>query len=80
MSFDPHPHRFDPRWLFPAIEPDEEEPAGEPALFLFCPDDESTDDPAGPDFDEALEQIASERCCVCPLCGAIVAPDGSVLG
>ena len=80
MSFDPHPHRFDPRRLFPAIEPDEEEPAGEPDLFLFCPDDEPTNDPAGQDFDEALEQIAWERCCVCPLCGAIVARDGSVLG
>jgi hypothetical protein len=80
MSFDPHPHRFDPRRLFPEIEPDEEEPAGEPDLFPFCPDDEPTNDPAGQDFDEALEQIAWERCCVCPLCGAIVARDGSVLG
>ena len=47
--------------------------------YLFCSDDESTHDPAGRDFDEALEQIASERCCVCPLCGAIVASDGSVV-
>ncbi len=75
MSFDPHPHRFDPRRFFPAIEPDEEEPD----LFPFCPDDEPTNDPAGRDFDEALEQIAWEGCCVCPLCGAIVARDGSVL-
>ena len=73
------PASLRPRRLFPAIEPDEEEPAGEPDLF-FCPDDEPTNDPAGQDFDEALEQIAWEGCCVCPLCGAIVARDGSVLG
>ncbi len=79
MSFDPHPRRFEPRRLFPAIETDEEEPSREPDLFPFSPDEESTNDPAGPDFDEALQQIASERCCVCPLCGAIVASDGSVM-
>ncbi len=45
----------------------------------FYSDDESTNDPTKRDLDEALEQIASERCCVCPLCGAIVASDGSVL-
>jgi hypothetical protein len=28
---------------------------------------------------EGLGQIASEGCCVCPLCGAIVARDGSVV-
>jgi hypothetical protein len=38
------------------------------------------DDPAGWDVDEAIEQITSEGCRVCPLCGAIVASDGSVLG
>jgi hypothetical protein len=39
--------------------------------------EESTDDPAGRDVDEALEQMGSEGCRVCPLCGAIVASDGS---
>jgi hypothetical protein len=42
--------------------------------------EEATDDPAGRDVDEALEQMGSEGCRVCPLCGAIVASDGSVLG
>jgi hypothetical protein len=41
---------------------------------------ESTDDPAGRDVDEALEQMGLEGCRLCPLCGAIVASDGSVLG
>ena len=45
----------------------------------FSSDEESTNDPAGRYFDEALEQIASEGCCECPLCGAIVASDGSVV-
>jgi hypothetical protein len=69
MSFDPHPRPFEPRWLFPAIETDEEEPSREPGLFPFSPDEESTNDPAGPDFDEALQQIASEGCCVSSLRG-----------
>ena len=30
MSFDPHSRRFDPRWLFPAIETDGEETSGGP--------------------------------------------------
>jgi hypothetical protein len=79
MSFDPHARRFNPPRLFPAIEPDEEETSGAPDEYHFGSDEEATDDPAGQDFDEALEQIASEGCCVCPLCGAIVASDGSVL-
>ena len=55
----------------PAIEPDEEETSGEPDEYHFGSDEELTDDPAGQDFDEALDQIASEGCCVCLLCGAI---------
>ena len=37
MSFDPHSRRFDPRWLFPAIETDGEETsecAGRVSLLL----------------------------------------------
>jgi len=30
--------------------------------------------------DEALEETSAEGCTVCPLCGAIVASDGTVLG
>ena len=40
---------------------------------------ESTHDPAGQDFDKALEQIVSDKCTVCPLCGAIVDRDGTVV-
>jgi hypothetical protein len=79
MSFDPHSRRFNSRWLFPAIEMDEEEPPGEPDTFPSSPDDVWTNGPAGREFDEALEQIALDGCCVCPLCGAIVASDGSVM-
>ena len=79
MSFEPHSRRLGPRWLFPDIETDGEEPSGEPDTFPFSPDDESTNDPAGAEFDEALEQIALDGRCVCPLCGAIVASDGSVV-
>jgi hypothetical protein len=79
MSFDPHSRRFNPRWLFPAIETDGVERSGAPDVSPFSADEEATNDPVGRDFDEALEQIASEGCCVCPLCGAIVASDGSVV-
>ena len=79
MSFDPHSRRFDPRWLFPAIETDGEDTPEARDLSPFSLDEESTNDPTGRDFDEALEQVASERCCVCPLCGAIVASDGSLM-
>ena len=50
-----------------------------PDGFPFTLYEESTNDPSEWDFDKALEQIASERCCVCPLYGAIVGSDGSVL-
>jgi hypothetical protein len=79
MSFDPHSRRFDPRWLFPAIETDGEEPSGDPDASPSFRDEESTNDLLGRIIAEALEQMASEKCCVCPLCGAIVASDGSVL-
>jgi hypothetical protein len=79
MSFDPHSRRFNPRRMFPAIETEPEETSEAPDEYRFRADEESTNDPAGPDFDEALEQIASEGRCVCPLCGAIVARDGSVV-
>ena len=80
MSFDPHARRFDRRWLSPAIETDADGTSEAPDELLFAQDGESTNDSAGRDFDEALEQIASEGRCVCPLCGAIVARDGSVVG
>ena len=47
MSFDPHSRRFDPRWLFPAIETNGEETSETPDAFPFSSDEESTNDPAG---------------------------------
>jgi hypothetical protein len=72
MSFDPHSNRFDPRRLFPAIETDEEEMFEAVDAYRFSSDEESTSDQPERDFDLALELIASERSCVCPLCGVIV--------
>jgi hypothetical protein len=80
MRFDPHSRRFDPRQLFPATEMDGGVTSEAPGAFPFSSDDGLTSVPAGRDFDEALEHISSEGCCVCPLCGAIVARDGTVLG
>ena len=70
--------RFDRRWLVPAIETDGAELFEPPDASPYSVSDESTNDPAGGDFDEALEQIALDRCRVCPLCGAMVARDGPV--
>jgi hypothetical protein len=79
MIFDPRSRRFDPNWPLPAIETDWSETSDAPGAALVSRDAESTDDPLGSIIAEALEQLATERCCVCPLCGAIVASDGSVL-
>jgi hypothetical protein len=79
MSFDPYLRRFDPSWLSPAIETDGEETSEAPYVSPSSSDGELTKNVAERDIDKALEQIASERWCVCPLCGAIVGSDGSVL-
>jgi len=78
MSIDPHSRRFDPRWLSPGIETDGDQASEAPDASPFFPDEELTSDVTGQEHDEALEQVASQRCCVCPLCGAIVGSDGSV--
>jgi hypothetical protein len=80
MGADPNSRRFDPSRLFPAI--------GEDGAALFGaldttprPDaEEFADDLAGWDVDLALEHLDMEGCRGCPLCGAIVARDRSVLG
>jgi hypothetical protein len=80
MSFDPRSNRLDPRRLFPAFETDEGEKMFEALdASRFSSAEESANDLSERDFDLALEQIVSERCCVCPLCGALVGSDGSVL-
>ncbi len=79
MSFDPHSRRFSPHWMLPAIETDGEETSEAPDASPFVWDEESPNAPAEQVLDDALEQIASEACRVCPLCGAIVARDGTVV-
>jgi hypothetical protein len=80
MNSVPRSGRFDPRWTSRAIGNDEPALLEDSDAGLPFESEPWTDDPAGRDVDEALEQIASEGCLVCPLCGAIVASDGSVLG
>jgi hypothetical protein len=80
MSFSTHSRRSHPHWLFPAIETNEEETPKAPDVSPSFSDEESTNDQTLWDFDKALEHVALERCCVCPLCGAIVSNDGSVMG
>jgi hypothetical protein len=79
MSFDPRTRRFDPRWQSPGIETDGDQAFEVPSTAPVFPDEELTCDVTNKELDEALAQVASERCCVCPLCGAIVGRDGSVL-
>ena len=61
MSLNSHSHRFDPRWLFPAIGTDGAELYGAPDASPCSAAEESTNDPTRRDFDEALEQIGSDR-------------------
>ena len=75
MNFDPHSPRFNPRWLLPATETDAPDADKSVASTPFCADEEWSDTPTWRDFDEALDQIASDGHRVCPLCGAIVACD-----
>jgi hypothetical protein len=80
MDSDPRSGRFDPRRRFPAIGMDGAALFEELEAALSSEAEESTNSPAGWDVDEAIEEMGSEGCRVCPLCGAIVASDGSVLG
>ena len=79
MNFDPHSRRFDPRSLFPSIETEDEETSDAPDVPPFYSKGALTRNLTDRDIDLALHQVASERCCVCPLCGAIVGSDGNVL-
>jgi hypothetical protein len=74
-----HSRRFDQRWLSPPIKTDGEELFGAPDADLRSAAEESRNDPASRYFDEALEQIVSDECRVCPLCRVIVDRDGSVV-
>jgi hypothetical protein len=79
MSFDPHSQRFDPRWLSPKVEAHGDQAFAASSAAAFLPDKKLTRDVTDQELDEAIEQVASQRCCVCPLCGAIVGGHGSVL-
>ncbi len=79
MSFDRHSQRYNPRWLYPGIETDGEQASKARDVSGFYANEKLTSDVTDREFDEALRQVASERCCVCPVCGGIVGSDGSVL-
>src|SRR5438270_10677436 len=79
MTPNPHSRRFDPRWLSTPLKTDGEELFGAPDADLLFAAEESRDDQALRDFDEALEQIVLEECRVCLLCGVIVDRDGTVV-
>jgi hypothetical protein len=79
MIPNPHSRRFGPRWLSTPIKTDGEDLFGALDADLRRAATESTNDPAGQTFDEALEQIVSDECRVCPLCGVIVDRDGTVV-
>jgi hypothetical protein len=69
MIPNPNSRRFDPRWLTTPIKTDGEELFGTLDVDHRPEATESTNDPAGQTFDEALGQIASEGWCVSPLRG-----------
>ena len=79
MSIDRHSQRLDPRWLQPGIETHAEQGSLAPDVSGFCSNEKWSSNVTDRELDEALRQVASERCCVCPLCGAIVGSDGCVL-
>jgi len=74
-----HSRRFDPRWPSKPLKIDWEELMQAVDADLGFAATESTNDPDLRDFDEALEQIVSEECKVCPLCGANVDRDETVV-
>jgi hypothetical protein len=79
MIPNPHSRRFGPRWPSEAVNSDWEELLETLDALLGSAATESTNDPDLQDFDEALEQIVSEQCRVCPLCGANVDRDETVV-
>jgi hypothetical protein len=79
MSFDSHFCRFALAWLLRALESGGDETCEPPEMSPFAWDGELTNDLNDQDLDEALDLIASANYCVCPLCGALVRSDGSVV-
>jgi len=79
MIRNPNSRRFDPHWLSTPIKTDGEKLFGAPDADLRSAAKESSNDRAVRVFDEALEQIVSDECRICHICGATVDRDGSVL-
>jgi hypothetical protein len=79
MRFDSQSRRVEPRWVFPATEINEEDTAEAVYAATFLPHKASSILATERVFDDALDQVASEKRCACPLCGAIVASDGTVI-
>jgi hypothetical protein len=71
--------RFDPRRGVPMMGGDGASLFEESDAALAAKAEEPTADLERREFDEALEQVGSEGFRVCPLCGAIVPRDRSVL-
>jgi hypothetical protein len=65
--------------LFPAADIDEEDTAEAVNTPTFLLHEVLSILVAERIFDDALDHVASEKRCVCPLCGAIVASDGTVV-
>ena len=74
-----HSRRFDPRWLPKPIKIDWEELMEAVDADLNFAATESTNDPDLRHFDQALEQIVSEKYRACPFCGANVDRDKTVV-
>jgi hypothetical protein len=79
MSFDSLSRRFESGWFLPAAEINEEDPAEAANAPALLPDEASSIFETECVFDDALDQVASEKRCVCSLCGAIVGSDGTVV-
>ena len=79
MIPNPHSRRFDPRFLSTPIKTDGDELFGASDADFGALATNAPYDPDLGDFDEALEQIVFETSKVCPLCGAIVDRDGTVV-
>jgi len=72
MSFDPHSQRLHPRWLSSGLETDGEQSSASREVSACFSDSELTRDVTDHVLDEAIQQIASEIRCVCPLCGSMI--------
>jgi hypothetical protein len=72
MSYDPQYPRFDPRWLLRGIGMGGEQAFAASDASPNCRNERLSGNVTDRELDEALKQIASERRCKCPRCGAIV--------